>query len=261
MKIALQDIIPPIASKAERFKKIILAAGTTFYPNDIPQNEYEEIILHTLGDTGIKNPKWKTLSRGASGKFSPVTNTILQHVTRSRNIFSTTADAHFILHHSTYTLNSNLEIIPITSKMRAGIMREINQYASEGNSISGIAIKRIESSSSNTRNIHNGIFIALALHEYSLLPDANKKIDAMKNSDTSIKIFSNELLPTCKYLARKIGINASNDCCITSDDMQSMDDSTLVTHLTHTTIFAQMKNIDRDRITRLLIQQGHELCD
>ncbi len=259
MKIALQDITPNIASLSEGFKKIIFTNGIHFYPHDIAQDEYQELALHALEENKGKNSKWKMISNSISGKFSPKKKQILQHVTRSRNILCTTSDAHSILHHSSYMLNEHLEIIPLTSETRARLMKEINQYASEGNSVSGIAIKKIESSSSDTRNIHNGIFIALALHEYFLSPDVSTTVDTMKKSNVSIKIFSKELLPTCKAIARKIGVNASDDLCITSDQLQSMSDAELSPHLVHTTIFAEMKPLDRERVTRLLTQQGHEI--
>jgi hypothetical protein len=259
MKIVLQDITPPIASLAEGFKKIIFSNGTHFYPHDLPQDEYQELALHALEENNGKNNKWKIISNTTSGKFSPHKKQILQHVTRSRNILCTTSDARSVLHHSSYILNEHFEIVPITSELRAQLLKEINQYASEGNSVSGIGIKRIESSSSDTRNIHNGIFIAMVLHEYILSPDVSTTIDKMKNSNASIKIFSNELLSTCKSIARKIGINASNDLCITSDQLQSLPDSELASHLSHTTIFAEMKALDRERVSRLLEEQGHEI--
>lgn len=259
MKIVLQDITPPIASRAEGFKKIIFSNGIHFYPHDLPQNEYQELALHAVEEQSGKKSNWKLISHTMSGKFSPKKKQILQHVTRSRNMLCTTSDALSALHHSSYILNEHDEIIPLTSKLRAKLIKEINHYASEGNSVLGIVIKKIESSSSNTHDIHNGIFIALALHEYILFPNVSTTIHNLKKSDASIKIFSKELLSTCKSIARKIGINASNDLCITSDLLQSMNDTELASHLSHTTIFAEMKPIDRERVTRLLTNQGHEI--
>lgn len=257
MKIVLQDILPPIATRAEGFKKIIFTNGIDFYPHDLPQNDYQEIALHALEEKNMKNKKWKITSSEMNGKFSPRKKQTLQHVTRSRNLLSTTSDAPSILHHSSYTLNAESEIIPITSSMRAEMLKKIYELASEGNSVSGIAIKKIEASNSDTGHIHNGIFIALVLHEYFLFPDSSTTIDAMKNSKAAIKIFSKELLPTCKAIARKIGVNASNDFCIASDALQSMSDSELLSHLPYTTIFAEMRPIDKERVSRLFEQQGH----
>lgn len=258
MKIVLQDINAPIASLSDGFKRIIFSNGFHFYPHDIPQDEYQELILHAL-EQGNKNNKWKLISTSVSGKFSPKKKQIFQHVTRSKNILCITSDALSVLFHSSYILNEHLEIIPITSEIRTRILKEINSLASEGNSVSAIAIKKIESSSSDTRNIHNAIFVALAIHEYFLFPNVSTTIDNIKKSDTAIKIFSKESLATCKAIARKIGINASDDLCITSDLAQSMNDNELIPHLFHTTIFAEMTPLDRERITRLFAEQGHEI--
>lgn len=258
MKVILQDIASPIASLEKDFKKILFANGQKMYPHDLPQDEYQELALHALEET-IKNTNWKVTSNTIHGKFSVSKKKILQHVTRSRNILCTTADALFVLHHSSSTLNEHSEIIPITSEIRSRLIKEINLSASEGNSLVGIGIKRIESSSSDTRDIHNSIFIGFAVYEYSLSPDVSTTIDNFKNSDVSVKIFSKELLSTCKTIARKLGINASNDFCITSDQLQSMEDTELASHLPHTTIFAEIKPLDRDRVTRLLESQGYEI--
>ena len=143
------------------------------------------------------------------------------------------------------------EIIPITSPIRARIIKEIKQLAEEGFSVSGIAIKKTDSKSSTTQDDHNKIFIALVVHEYFLL----SKI----KSNNTIKIFSKELLPTCKWFARKIGVHASHDFCITSDQLQSMDDAELESLLNTTTVFAEMTPLDLERVSRLLTRQGHEL--
>lgn len=252
MNIVLQDIVSPIATREDRFKKIILTNGDTFYPHDIPQNEYHEIALHALGEKNILQSTWKIISENNNKK-------ILEHVTRSRNILCTTADASSILHHSSFTLNSHSEIIPITSNIRARIMKEIKQLAEEGFSISGISIKKIDSKSSTTHDNHNGIFIALVLHEYSFLPNAQNIISEKIDSKNTIKIFSKELLPTCKWFARKIGVHASHDFCITSDQLQSMNDTELESLLDSTTVFAEMTPLDLERVSRLLTKQGHEL--
>lgn len=244
MKIILQDIVPPIAERAERFKKVILTNGETLYPNDIPQNEYQEIAMHALGEKNISKNKWKIISQKNNKK-------ILEHVTRSRNILCTTADANSILHNSSFTLNSDSEIIPLTSSIRARTLKEIKHFALDGFSVSGIAINKMDSKLSITADGHNGIFIALVLHEYFVLSNIQQK--------NSTIIFSKELLPTCKWFARKIGVHASDDFCITSDYMQSIDDAELASILNHTTVFAEMTPLDLERVSRLLTKQGHEL--
>src|SRR3989344_36706 len=243
MKVVLQDIAPPIASLSKEYKKILLMNGLQFYPHDDCQDAYHEIALHTLSKTNIKKSSWNIISKKNNAL-------ILEHITRSRNIICTTSDALTSLHHCMYTLNAYSEIIPITSSIRANIIREIYTAASHGNYVSGISLKNMESKLSNTTYTHNGIFIALVINEYVLLPKASSTIDKIKKTKKSLKIFSKELLPACTWFARKIGIHASDDFCITSDQLRSMTDSELASHIHHFTVFAEMDDLDRTRVTR-----------
>jgi len=257
MNIILQDIIAPFAELAKIFKKIIFMNGDVFYAHDNVQNEYHEIVLLTLEEKRIQNNSWKKISSKTDNKNNYSTKIILEHITKSRNILCITADALSVLHHSSYTLNENSEIISITSEMRFNIINKILTYAAEGNSVIGIAIKKIESKSSNTRDFHNGIFIAIVLREYILLSNASTTAYEYKNSKETIKIFSKELLPTCKWFARKIGVPALGDFCITSDLLESMSDTELALHMHHTTIFAEMRPLDFVRVSRLLTAEDY----
>lgn len=261
MKILLQDIIPLQNASTERYDKIVMMNGEYFYPHEQPQNEYHEFVLHILEDSAIKNSSWKIISTQHAKNNSEIKKQILEHVTRSRNILCSTSDALSALHHSSYTLNADSEIIVLTSKLRANIIKNIYAYSAEGNSVSGVAIKKIESKSSSIRDLHNGIFIALVLRKYILPPFPSTTADKIKNSNGSIKIFSKELLPACKWYARKIGVHASDDFCITSDALQSMNDAELSRYIHHTTIFAQMRPSDFERVSRLLTLHGHKIIN
>ncbi|MDA1169423.1 MAG: hypothetical protein O3A36_03740 [bacterium] len=261
MKILLQDIVPSQKDSTTRYDKIVMMNGEYFYPHEQPQNEYHEFVLHALDDNVLKNSSWKVISTHQVKNSIGTKKQILEHVTRSRNILCSTSDGLSALHHSSYILNSNSEITLLSSQLRAQIIKNIYEYSSQGNSVLGVAIKKIESKSSNTQDVHNGIFIALVLRKYILQKNESITADKRKKLNIEIKVFSKELLPACKWYARKIGVHASDDFCITSDALQSMDDTELSNYIHHTNIFAQMRPMDLQRVSRLYAIQGHELIN
>ncbi|MEK7500421.1 MAG: hypothetical protein AAB649_07540 [Patescibacteria group bacterium] len=261
MKIKLLDIIASENQTTGNYDKIVLTNGEYFYPHDQSENEYHELVIKALEENSTKIGSWKITSNSPHKNNPDIKKQILEHVTRSRNILTYKSDALTVLHHSAYTLNTDSEIIPLSSKLRAEIIKKIYAYSSEGNRVSGISIKKIESKTSSTTDFYNGIFIALVLRKYILPKTTSRTADKNQKSKISTKIFSKELLPTCKWYARKIGVHASDDFCITSDALQSMDDAELSRHLNHTTIFAQMRPLDFERVSRLLTANGHELIN
>lgn len=262
MNIRLQDISAPLASPSSRFHKIIIMNGDYYYPQDTIQHDYHEFTLRALGEDTFQKSLWKLQSsHSPKNSFYNFNLQVLEHATKSRNILLVSGDAISILHHCSFTLNENFEIIPLTSSIRAGIIKNIYGFASEGYSVSGIAIKKIESKFRITADFHNGIFIAMTLREYNLFSNHRITTDNKKNNTIVTKIFSKELLPTCKWFARKIGVTASDDFCITSDVLQSMSDAELATQIHHLNIFAQMRPIDLERVSRLYISSGNAIIN
>lgn len=248
MDIAIHKLIAPVASLQHDVRDIILT-----------NNEYYPIAMHALTGKDDSESNWKIIFNTEHGKYFGINKKLIQHKTQADNLLCTTAHPSFILDRSSWTIDKNNSRIPLSSRMRSIVIKEMHQHASEGNSISAIGIKNIEYNDFEDDRMHNMTFIGFGIFPYHISPDARNTADELRNQNIQVKLFSHDLLPTSQAIARRIGIPALRELSLASHEMQSMYDSELLPLLDDIHVFAEMNLLDVIRVTRLLEQQGHHV--
>ena len=209
MDIAIHKLIAPVASLQNDVRDIILT-----------NNGYYPIAMHALTGKDDAESKWKIIFNTEHGKYFRVNKKLIQHKTQADNLICTTAHPSFILDHSSWTIDKNNSRIPLSSRMRSSIMKEINHHASKGNSISAIGIKNIEYNDFEHDRMHNMTFIGFGIFPYDVSPDARTTADELRKKNIQVKLFSHDLLPTSQAIARRIGIPALRELSLASHEMQ-----------------------------------------
>lgn len=248
MDIAIRKPIAPFAFRTDQVKDIILV-----------HNEYYPIATHVLTGKNEGESKWKILLDTEHRRNFRVNKKLIQHKTQADNLLCITADPSFILDHSSWTVDKNNSRIPLSSKIRSTLAKEMHRYAALGNSLSAIGIKNIEYNDFADSHIHNLTFIGFGIFPYDVPPEVRTTTDSLRTKGVHVKLFSADLLPTSQAIARKMGIPALRELSLTSHEMQSMHDHELAPLLEDIHIFAEINLLDFIRITRLLKAEGHHV--
>lgn len=257
MNILLQELSTPFASVASHAEKIIMPNGDIFSSENIPEHIHKDALVLGLLQKTVGKPSWKISSTEHLGKKFPAHKIILEHTSQANTILCTTSHAKKALHESSHAVDFDGTEIPITSSLRAKMLALIKKYSSEGNFLTGASIQNIERSNNSSRGFGKKIFLAIGLYPYAIHNDARRTLHDMRKNQTSVRLFSEQHIETCRSIAKQLGIPWQEEHGITSDQLQSMHDDEVRKILDDIYIFAEMENLDAYRIMRLFEERGN----
>ncbi len=204
--------------------------------------------IQLRGVAQSSQPSWKPLAFIPSQPPFSYSAALLEHPTQARNIVLVTGDARTVLHHCT-----------LASSTRHAIEQEIFMRESEGFFPIGIAFKHTHTSDLSRDTIHELTCIGIAHTAFEIIPEASHIIRKLHDKIIQIKIVSPMALRLSQSIARKIGLSASEDTCITGNTLALMSDNELRMHAPRVSIFSELEFADEQRITRLLEESGHRI--
>lgn len=240
-----------------RIHTIVYKDGATYDLLEDPKNEQEELSLVALSHMHSekkdlhKNHEsilryWKFLDALKNITGTSLESTLVTHRTKSENILFISGDVVDVLH-ATHMPSSEKFIL----------QKNLEELMKKRNKIIAVAHGAQYESRINKNSIHQlqwlGAF-SIPLYMNTDIESIHKEL-AQKNI-SSVKIFSHENLHTCKAVAHAAGIRSSFDACITGSDIRSMSDAEVLSILPHTTIFSELHDVDKMRLTRLLESTG-----
>lgn len=240
-----------------RINTIAYKDGTTYDLVEDPKNEQEELSLvalshmHSEKKDVHKNYEsilryWKFLDAVKNIAGTSLESILVTHRTKSENILFISGDVADVLH-ATH--------MPSSEKFM--LQKNLEHLMKKRNKIIAVAHGAQYESTINKHSIHQLQWLGA----FSIPLYMHADIDSIHNELTrknisSVKIFSNENLHTCKAVARAAGIRSSFDACITGSDIRSMSDAEVLSTIPHTTIFSELHEVDKIRLTRLLESTG-----
>ena len=196
----------------------------------------------------LSQPSWKPIASIPAQSPFPYSAALLEHPTQARNIVLVTGDARTILHYCS-----------LDSQTRYVIEQEIFTQESEGFFPIGIAFKHTHAPELSRDTIHELTLIGFANTSFELMQDASRIIRSLHEKKIQIKIVSPMALRLSQSIARRIGIGALEDICITGNTLALMSDNELRIHAPRVNIFSELEFADEQRITRLLEEAGHHI--
>lgn len=191
---------------------------------------------------------WKNIASMSYAPHFPYHAALLEHPTQARNILLASGDARTILHHSS-----------LSSLIRHASQQEFIRLESHGILPIGIAIKHMHRSKLTRDDIHEMIFIQTANASFGIVPESRHIIRKLDDKGIQVKIVSSMPLRLSQAIARSVGMIASEDSCITGNDLTCMSDDELRGHVIQMNIFSELEFADEQRIARLFEEAGHRI--
>ncbi len=204
--------------------------------------------IQLRGFSQPSKPSWKHLASIPSQTPFSYSAALLEHPTQARNIVVVTGDARTVLHRC-----------HIASTIRHTIEQEIFAQESEGFFPIGIAYKHTHASDLSRDTIHELTYIGIAQTTFEIIPESSHIVRKLHDKKIHTKIISPMALRLSQSIARKLGIAASEDVCITGNNLASMSDNELRMYAPRVNIFSELEFADAQRITRLLEESGHRI--
>lgn len=235
--------------------------GETFDPTQPACNERDEMILVALAhlrdtkklrgtnNTALKN-SWKPVSRKNNFHFTSLQSHLVTHRTRSENILFVMGDVFDVLHYTHMASNEKYQL-----------QKNLSAVMSKGFHVVGIGTKQLFHSDIKNNDVHGLAWLGAILVQLAVKNNIYALSQRLQKHNMSLRIFSDDTLPTSKAIARTAGITCSSDACITGLEMRSMGDAELQSILPHTILFAELSELDKNRIIRLLEQSGETIAD
>lgn len=187
------------------------------------------------------------------------TAALLEHPTQTRNIIVSTGSAREMLHRSSSVVMPNGEVVLLSSVLRYTTEQAITAHEAAGYFPIGIAIKHTPNPTLSHDTTHEMVFVGTANSMFDVMPQSPRAIEKLHTKNIGVKIISSMPMQLSKSIARKIGILASEDSCITGDMLASISDKEAREYISHMNIFSELAPYDIPRITRLLHETGQRV--
>ncbi|HSX25348.1 MAG TPA: hypothetical protein VLG69_05260 [Candidatus Andersenbacteria bacterium] len=221
--------------------------GTIFEVKNNPEHERDKMILAALSH--IRNTEhkkgWKHLSEIHNFHYTNLQSHLVTHRTKSENILFVSGNPFQVLHYT---------------HMRSGekyyLQKNLEEIISQGFHVTGIGYKQQYHSDIYDNDVHGLQWLGALRAELKIKKDIDSVLKKLREQHISLRIFSSEPLHACRAVAKKIGIQSSHEVCVTGTDIQSMNDTEVASIIPHTILFAELNEIDKIRLTRLLEDLG-----
>lgn len=195
------------------------------------------------------------LSFSATWKYRASLRT---HPRQASNTLFVNGAPDVLLEQSSYVLNEHGEAKPLTSAERKNLHQKIAARAEGGDRLLAVAVNRQFSKKDIThRDIAGLTFLGVLIINDPPRPEVAEAIRYTMGAGIAVKLVTGDHITTARAIAQAVGLPANPDTVITGHELAEMNDEELVTALKTTTIFAHVTPVDKQRIVRLLQQQGN----
>lgn len=198
-----------------------------------------------LLDTIPFNPEWKYRA------------SLFDHPTQATRTLFVVGAPEILLEKSTKSLRRDGQLAALTASDRADLQAKLHRYASRSERLLGVAIRRHYPRRDITQADIAGLsFLGVLIITDSLRVEVPEAIAQTRTAGVAVKLITGDLEATARAIAHEAGLLVSNDSVATGTDIQTMTDKELAQALPHLSIFARVTPLDKQRIIRLLQEQG-----
>lgn len=180
------------------------------------------------------------------------------HPSQATNIFFATGAPDILLEKSSHMLNEKNEVVALTDKQRHVLQKKMEQHASRGDRLLGVAVHRFYKKSDITHSdIHGMIFMGVLIIRDPIRAEARLAIHDALSAGIQVKIVTGDHETTARAVARGVGLTATDEVICSGSELAQMSDIELSDIIDRTIIFARVTPLDKERIIRTLQAKGH----
>jgi Ca2+-transporting ATPase len=184
--------------------------------------------------------------------------TLNDHPTQATRYLFVNGAPEVLLAKSCMSINEKGELREIDSSIRFEMQQKIEGLAREGNRLLGVAVRRnVNEKEIDHTSIERLVFLGVLVIKDPVRSDVKKVIARTEDAGIAVKIVTGDHMETARSIAREVGIVASEDSVMSSDDIQKLTDVELEDVVEQTTIFARVTPLDKQRIVKALQAKGH----
>ena len=219
--------------------------GSTFTITNNPRDERDEMILAAIGHTDDIKKHWKHVSEKNNFHHTNLLSHLVAHPTRSENILFVIGNVSDVLHYT-----------HLSSKEKYTLQKNLEQIMSQGFRVLGIGYKEQYHSEINHDDHHGLAWLGAIVMKLKMKKNIDAVSKKLLDEHIPLRIFSEDTLKTSQAILRKAGIQCGMDVCVRGADLRSMPDSDVVSILSHTLLFSELNELDKNRLERLLETYG-----
>lgn len=221
----------------------------------------ERAALAFVEKAGISQPQLKS-QWGIRGSihFSSAWKyraALVAHPTQSTNYLFAVGAPEVLLGQSSHALDSQKSIVALSAGRRQELSVAIERAAGEGSRLLAVALKRhVTEPHLTRRDVHGLTFLGLLVIRDPVRPDAIAALQETASAGVAVKLVTGDHPATAKAVAAQAGLPVAADRILIGEELQAMDDDELSRVLPRISVLARIEPLDKQRIVRLLQQQG-----
>lgn len=184
--------------------------------------------------------------------------TLVDHPTHSTQTLLVMGAPDVLLERSSETLDEHNKAGELTSRRRTLLQEKIEALAGQGKRLVAVAVRRhLNQQDLEHDDVHNLMFLGVLAITDPIRREVPSAIATTQAAGVSVKLLTGDHVATATAIAKQINLSASPKTTITGQQLQAMSDEELTNALSRLNVFARVEPLDKQRIVRLLQQQGH----
>lgn len=202
--------------------------------------------------------EWRLLDALAFSANWKYRASLRAHPHQAGNVLFVNGAPDILLDASSQALNEHGEVKQLTSEWRRQLHHKIAEHAERGERLLAVTVNRRVSRSDVThRDINALTFLGVLVINDPPRPEVAEAIRQTLSAGINVKLVTGDHATTARAIARAVGLPATADTIYSGSEIAEMTDDELAETLKVTTIFARVTPLDKQRIVRLLQQQGN----
>ncbi|MBI3255503.1 MAG: cation-transporting P-type ATPase [Candidatus Andersenbacteria bacterium] len=222
----------------------------------------EKCALQFAENLGISQKdlkhKWRLLHAipfSSTWKYRAV---VAAHPTQASNYLFVVGAPEVLLNVSSKVVGEAKEFTHLSSTTRAAMGEKFERFGSNANRLLAVAVKRhITTSHITHKDVQGLTFLGVLIIQDPVRKEVAQAVAQTQAAGVSVKIITGDHKSTALAVARQVGLPTGADRVATSEEISAMADDELSSALNRFTVLARIEPLDKQRIVRLLQEQGH----
>ncbi len=222
----------------------------------------EQTALAFVEKLGLNQTKllaeWRQLDALAFGANWKYRASLRAHPHQASHVLFVNGAPDILLDASSHALNEHGEVKPLTSAWRHQLQQKISEHAERGERLLAVTVNRHFNRKDITHgDIQNLTFLGVLVIKDPPRPEVAEAIRQTLSAGISVKLVTGDHTATARAIARAVGLPATADTICSGSELAEMNDEELAATIKTATIFARVTPVDKQRLVRLLQQQGN----
>lgn len=182
---------------------------------------------------------------------------LADHPTQATQTLFVVGAPDVLLEKSSQALDEHNSASDLTAKRRTLLQEKIESLAGQGKRLMAVAVrKHLHQQDLTADDVRDLTFLGVLAITDPVRREASEAIKLTQEAGVMVKLITGDHAATARAVAEQIGMSASAETIITGQRLQAMTDDELREALPRLAIFARVEPLDKQRIVRLLQEQG-----